>query len=906
MDSWTTGNDIESSVEALASTDLMYLVYAMARTRPVIHDLFVVQRLKDTQRIKDLEMDAVLLQFWLAALTGLAESNSPNQRLIWKSLIFVKIFCVVEMSLRHLSFYRGILNECDECIAEDNNTNNNNNNNQSSIINFPTDTLKTIVTGCIAKGIVRATDLVLPNNFGSVNTMNNTIELVLADYDQPSTIEVIEDLCGRALTDFEHQEVLVDKILQVCSDASSGNDVSMLSKICLTLDDNPLVLDLIHLLKSPADLLGSLESYVNNLQQNEEDDIDTCNANLEGLGNVLILIMTIVRRYELAGCLDTVLKNRHGFCHLWLLRTSSTIPPMALSSMSAEMHALMGRWISALFDSMEIAPSIFEQSLAACHAGVIDSTTLTSGLDYFLQPCLLFVLIGVVQYLCEEIVFSSSGAQFMGGSSTSSTPAPQGGGSSGGGNGQHAQQQSILSPTAGRVISPLANRGGGGGGTAGGTVGKSTSQSSSTGLGTNSGSTGAATTGVTGTQGPERLSKSAALVMMLQSSLKSLLAGESFPFRLMRLLRSEISAALESMPQESNDHQMGLVQERLSEATINYYPWSSSESYEVNKLGQQTCQSFGSIIAGGRSSFVTRRLEKANININSNNSLPAPALMGSFNNSYHIDVDLIRASLTYLGPSQFVANIIEQLTAAANTPHGHRAGAAILTTPLRHGDGDHQHLSPQSLLWTLMYQALWVPVPGKLETFQQGKVLALFVGMTLDFFQSRTYLQRIIEASAERTRGLNSEQDGSPPSLVSDPMEVDTVTPVAAGVDVAVDGENTLTTTRRSMGGSKKDMTSSKRRSRSRNSSRRRVSTGHAVAGRTLQEIERDAAVEPFRMMLDQRLKLLSTIAQDRPGFEGFLQEMGKYQERQAPVLASSSSSSASNTNTSVNGIAIR
>jgi len=172
---------------------------------------------------------------------------------------------------------------------------------------------------------------------------------------------------------------------------------------------------------------------------------------------------------------------------------------------------------------LEIAPSVFEQSLAACHAGVIDSTTLNSGLDYFLQPCLLFVLIGVVQYLCEEIVFSIPGSH----ATTSSTPLP---GSSAG--------QSMLSP-AGRAISPLATRGG--------KPGNGNPSSGEAGQG-----------------------KSAASVLMLQTSLKSLLAGESFPFRLVRLLRSEISAALESLATES-DHQMGIIQDRLAEATVNYY-----------------------------------------------------------------------------------------------------------------------------------------------------------------------------------------------------------------------------------------------------------------------------------------------------------------------------------------------
>lgn len=98
--------------------------------------------------------------------------------------------------------------------------------------------------------------------------------------------------------------------------------------------------------------------------------------------------MTTVRRYELAGCLDTVLKDRHGFCYLWLLRTSSTIPPMSLSSMSAEMHALMGRWISALFDSMGISDDLIQYVYPGdmgISSGLLSvaSTSLTTGISLY-------------------------------------------------------------------------------------------------------------------------------------------------------------------------------------------------------------------------------------------------------------------------------------------------------------------------------------------------------------------------------------------------------------------------------------------------------------------------------------------------------------------------------------------
>lgn len=177
---------------------------------------------------------------------------------------------------------------------------------------------------------------------------------------------------------------------------------------------------------------------------------------------------------------------------------------------------------------LEISPSIFEQSLAACQAGVIDSTTLNSGLDYFLQPCLLFVLIGVVQYLCEEILFSSSSSHPAG------TPTP--------GLSATTIGQSMLSPV-GLVISPLAVRGG------------KPYQQVNMPAGAHSG------------QGS---GKSIASVAMLQSSLKSLLAGEAFPSRLMRLLRSEIVAALEHQALE-NDLQTGIIQERLAAASLNHY-----------------------------------------------------------------------------------------------------------------------------------------------------------------------------------------------------------------------------------------------------------------------------------------------------------------------------------------------
>ncbi|KAF9956377.1 hypothetical protein BGZ70_009921 [Mortierella alpina] len=308
---------------------------------------------------------------------------------------------------------------------------------------------------------------------------------------------------------------------------------------------------------------------------------------------------------------------------------------------------------------------------------------------------------------------------------------------------------------------------------------------------------------------------------MMQTSLKSLLAGEAFPSRLLRLLKSEISAALEHSAME-NDHQMATIHERLAETTSNYYPWSVSE-YEVSKLAQQTSLSFLSIISGGRTPLVAKR-EKG-----------WPIFGGS---CYHIDVDLFRTTLCYLGPAQFVTTILKQLLKAALTPNGRRAvelGAAMMTTPLV-GCGD-QHLEPQSLLWTLIYQTLWIPVPGRLETFAQGKLLASFVGMTLDRFQSRTFIRHRQQQQMQRRAHAAQSLD----AMDVDPSQYSSAT-------VAKD-------------------------------SLVRKDSAHS-----LEQLERDAAVEPLRVVLDQKLKALGPIAQNRPGFEGFVQGMAQYREKHPPL----------------------
>lgn len=97
-------------------------------------------------------------------------------------------------------------------------------------------------------------------------------------------------------------------------------------------------------------------------------------------------------------------------------------------------------------------------------------------------------------------------------------------------------------------------------------------------------------------------------------------------------------------------------------ARFFYVAWKISEAYDVPKLAQQTVFAYDAIISGGRTPLVMKR-EKG-----------WPVFGGS---SYHLDVDLFRATLCYVGPAQFVTNILKRFLKAALTPNGRRAGTSM-------------------------------------------------------------------------------------------------------------------------------------------------------------------------------------------------------------------------------------
>lgn len=106
----------------------------------------------------------------------------------------------MESTLRQLSFYRGILNECDDSIAEDG-------------IGERADVLKSIAIGCRAKGLVRLDQLDILADVPP--THYDPEQYKFGKYSEQSPADAVNDLCGRTLSEFEHQEALLDRIIQV-------------------------------------------------------------------------------------------------------------------------------------------------------------------------------------------------------------------------------------------------------------------------------------------------------------------------------------------------------------------------------------------------------------------------------------------------------------------------------------------------------------------------------------------------------------------------------------------------------------------------------------------------------------------------------------------------------------------
>ncbi|CAG8756108.1 14761_t:CDS:2, partial [Acaulospora colombiana] len=136
----------------------------------------------------------------------------------------------------------------------------------------------------------------------------------------------------------------------------------------------------------------------------------------ENFGTIFLLLISVVDRYEFHKNLKDVLRDEKGFCHTWILQSSVSCEPEMLD---VEKHTTVEHWVDEILTYknisdqtiretnprilIELAPTIFKKMLKTTRN---DSSVETLPiLEAFLNPHTSYALIGVIQWLCDDIYF---------------------------------------------------------------------------------------------------------------------------------------------------------------------------------------------------------------------------------------------------------------------------------------------------------------------------------------------------------------------------------------------------------------------------------------------------------------------------------------------------------------------
>ncbi|KDE05358.1 hypothetical protein MVLG_04271 [Microbotryum lychnidis-dioicae p1A1 Lamole] len=210
-----------------------------------------------------------------------------------------------------------------------------------------------------------------------------------------------------------------NSLVEAVSSLASSVDIPGLSNICSVLVEQPSILSIVFLHVQPFLVLSPIRSLLDTFGSSLEnlgyDDPST------GYGVVLLFLQVVVSRHGLQTDLSHHLGSRRGFLVQWLLSISATY---SLTSLDDDARATVNGWIQALFGDgisdelmhqtnprtlLKVLPTVAKQSLAACHAGVIDTEQLRDGLSFLLQGLLSFTLPGVLKWLVGEIERTPTG-----------------------------------------------------------------------------------------------------------------------------------------------------------------------------------------------------------------------------------------------------------------------------------------------------------------------------------------------------------------------------------------------------------------------------------------------------------------------------------------------------------------
>ncbi|KAI9761154.1 MAG: hypothetical protein M4579_001201 [Chaenotheca gracillima] len=190
-------------------------------------------------------------------------------------------------------------------------------------------------------------------------------------------------------------------ITEVIHHLCSTKETMSLKPICNSLARKPVSLDVLLLFNSPAAILQPVCNLLNGWRY--EEDQGEHQPVYEDFGSILLLVLAFVHRYSLKPSALGVFDEDSFIFHL----IEGNAISQSIDSLTEEQNKHLSGWVKGLFDSDNVisddlmsscrpqdfyllVPTLFSQSVGACHAGVIDWETLKGGLEcqYFMRLCL--------------------------------------------------------------------------------------------------------------------------------------------------------------------------------------------------------------------------------------------------------------------------------------------------------------------------------------------------------------------------------------------------------------------------------------------------------------------------------------------------------------------------------------
>ncbi|CAG8456806.1 3828_t:CDS:10 [Acaulospora morrowiae] len=421
----------------LPSVSIVFFMYYLVQNRPVMSEDAAVDYLEKLQRVLNLFDHVFYVKLWMAALTGLAEepveANSTGHYLLWKSFVLVKLPTLIEKleerkssRLSHNGIlpyeqFEGLKYSCHECVINQLfgfhglfSACNQHFEETIDVIFQAPDVSVDILKVCLKKNLVR-------REFVLRLFEDRSIELWSGSDSTDSdafTVNILDDPSSQNIdhlisTSSMHQESRVTTILKLVTTWSANKELKPLAILCRSINENPSLLDIIHLYRHPSEFLGPLEKLCNAWEKLTNDNsIESYIQDYENFGIIFLLLVSIIDRYEFHKNLKDVLRDENGFCHTWILQSSVAYEHEMLDP---EKLAIVEPWVNALLSYqnitdqiirttnprvlIELAPTIFKTTFKMW------SDETFSNLEIFLNPHTSYALIGVVQWLCDDICF---------------------------------------------------------------------------------------------------------------------------------------------------------------------------------------------------------------------------------------------------------------------------------------------------------------------------------------------------------------------------------------------------------------------------------------------------------------------------------------------------------------------